>query len=208
MSTIRVAVEGEGHEFTVGRTVAQAMVAQLVILSDDHRAAPAQAPSLADGTDERDFEIAQLAAENHAQRREIARLLEQVVPVTIRQQAERIKDLLLDNERLDREFNRLSAKRDEALRAHKAAMQANAELVKENAELVKENAALLTENHGLRQQNEHLTAEVAALRFAVPQPTPPVPVPVPFYVQPYPPPWLWPPYTISCTTAGEIKASP
>lgn len=37
---------------------------------------------------------------------------------------------------------------------------------------------------------------------------PPVYVPVPFYVQPYPPAWLWPPYTISCTTTGEIKATP
>lgn len=41
------------------------------------------------------------------------------------------------------------------------------------------------------------------------QPTQPVYVPVPFYVQPYPPAWLWPPYTTSCTSAGTtIKAIP
>ena len=67
------------------------------------------------------------------------------------------------------------------------------------------------EIRSFRQEIERLIAELDAARFAIPQPQPtqplPPPVYVPFYVQPYPPAWLWPPYTISCTTAGEIKVS-
>jgi chromosome segregation ATPase len=60
-----------------------------------------------------------LRSELKAQRQEIDRLIDQPAPVTIRQQAERIKDLNIDNERLDREITRLSSSRDEIYRENK-----------------------------------------------------------------------------------------
>lgn len=70
MSEIRIEVDDMVYSFAVDRVTARATVAQLVILSDEHRSQPAQSTPL----DERDAEIERLRDELSICDRQIERL--------------------------------------------------------------------------------------------------------------------------------------